>query len=93
MGTYFIDTYSALHFMSGIVIEKVGVGFVYAFILHLIFEYLENTSYGVYIIRTYFTNDTWFSWPGGKRSADTWVNRVSDQLFFTLGWYASYMLL
>ena len=49
MGTHLMDIYSVLHFTSGVLIEKLGIGFVYAFVLHLIFEYLENTTYGVYM--------------------------------------------
>ena len=45
MGIKFTDNFSLLHIASGIIIYYWGVSFWNWFILHLLYEYLENTTY------------------------------------------------
>ena len=52
----------------------------YTVIFNIIFEYVENTSYGMEYINTI----KW--WPGGKNSKDSLINSISDILFVALGW-------
>ena len=81
MGKYFIDEFSLLHFATGIVIQYWGVTFRDWFIMHLLFEIVENTNVGVKFIDNYIT-----FWPGGKKQPDTFVNSLGDQIFALLGW-------
>jgi hypothetical protein len=87
MGKYVFDQYTILHIASGVVAYFWGVSLKLYFIIHVIFEYLENIDIGIHIINNYFT-----FWPGGKDGADTIVNSVSDIIFGCLGWYISFYL-
>jgi hypothetical protein len=80
MGYKFIDKYSLLHFTSGIVAYYLGIKFWYWFLIHLLFEIIENSTCGMNII-----NKLYF-WPGGKETADNLINSTGDQLFAMLGW-------
>lgn len=86
MGYAFTDKYSFLHFCTGAVVYYWNVSFATWFVLHLIFEYLENTAFGMYIIN-HFT-----MWPGGKSFTDAIINRVGDQVYAMLGWGASHVV-
>lgn len=57
------------------------------FILHLIFEYLENTVYGMKLINKITL------WPGGKDYADSVLNSIGDQFYALLGWLFPFFLL
>jgi len=50
MGLYFTDKYSLLHVAVGIVVYYWNMSFVAWFIIHLLFEYVENTVYGMKLI-------------------------------------------
>jgi hypothetical protein len=81
MGTYFLDQYSLLHFVSGILCRHLNISFTFLFIFHIIFEYIENSKQGMYVINNYFK-----VWPGGKPNADTFINSVSDIILSLFGW-------
>ena len=55
--------------------------------IHIIFEILENTNYGIFIINKYFT-----FWPGGKPKADAIKNSIGDTIGSIIGWYLSKLL-
>ncbi len=89
MGIYFFDQYSILHMAVGIIAYFFGIQFTNWIILHLLFEYLENTNTGIYIINTYFHD----IWPGGKPKSDTFINSMlGDNFFAILGWLIAYYL-
>lgn len=86
MGIYFTDKYSLLHFAVGIIIYYWNVSFISWFIVHLIYEIIENTEIGMYYIRKVKL------WPGGKLYSDSLVNSVGDQFYSVLGWvFASFI--
>ena len=87
MGKYFFDQYSYLHFASGIIAYFWNISFKNWILLHTIFEIIENTNLGIYIINNYIT-----FWPGGKNYKDTLINSISDSLFAFIGWLSAYYL-
>jgi len=86
MGVFFIDTYSLLHFATGIILYYFGFSFLLMTIIHIIFEVVENSNYGMMIIRNIKI------WPGGKETADTLINNLGDQFYASLGWLLSYYI-
>ena len=60
MGLSFFDQYSLLHFAVGIVFYFWNISLTNATLLHILFEIVENTGFGMTLINTYF--HTW--WPG-----------------------------
>ena len=56
------------------------------FIVHMIFEYVENTKYGMSIINNFVY------WPGGKDRADSLINSLGDQFYAQLGWVCAYIV-
>lgn len=88
MGLIFFDQYSILHFATGVIAYFWSISFLTILIIHILFEYIENTQIGMNFINIYFIG--W--WPGGKTHADNLLNRVSDTLFTGLGWLVSYQL-
>lgn len=88
MGSKFIDKYSYLHFASGIIANYWGISLIIWIIFHLVFEILENTKIGMYII-----NKVIRAWPGGKEKSDTFINSMlGDNLFAIIGWLSAYAL-
>ena len=87
MGIYFTDKYSLLHFASGIIAYYWGISFILWFIIHLLFEYVENTKLGMKIINKIKM------WPGGKEKSDTILNRIGDQFYGSLGWIFTFFIL
>ncbi len=81
MGTLFFDKYSLLHLATGIIARFWNIPILWWIVLHTLFEYLENTKTGRIFINTYLTY-----WPGGKPSADTFLNNIGDTIFGILGW-------
>jgi len=88
MGNNFLDQYSFLHFASGILAYYWNISFFNLFILHTIFEYVENTEFGMNVINTLFKN--W--WPGGKDRADSLTNSIGDTVFALIGWICAYVI-
>ena len=88
MGNQLFDQYSYLHFATGVITYFWDISLFQWFVLHTLFEIIENTQYGINFIQTYF----WF-WPGeGKRYADFPINILGDTIFALLGWYSAYLL-
>ena len=87
MGNYFFDQYMLLHFSVGVVAYFWGTDFWMANLVHLVFELTENTTMGMWVINNLFT-----AWPGGKPRADAYVNMVSDQIGFGVGWLVAQWL-
>jgi hypothetical protein len=87
MGTHFFDQYSILHMASGIIAYFFGIKLYYWIMIHFLFEYFENTDYGIYIINNNFKN----IWPGGKEKKDTFINSmIGDNFFAIFGWLIAY---
>ena len=85
MGTKFMDQYSLLHFAVGIISRYWNISFVWLLISHTIFEFVENTTQGMYFINTWIP-----FWPGGKSHPDSVVNRVGDTVFAGAGWITAH---
>ena len=82
MGTHFTDAYSLLHFAAGVFFRHVYIRFWPSILLHILFEWLENTSTGVYVINRYLA----WVWPGGKPRPNEYLNRIGDTFYFAIGW-------
>lgn len=83
MGLLCFDNYSLLHFAVGIIFRYLNISFASSFIIHALFECIENSKWGVNFIDT---SPLLKWWPGGKKSSDSILNSVCDQMFFILGW-------
>jgi hypothetical protein len=81
MGKYLFDQYSIFHFMTGFIAYQIKIDLLHIIIISIIFEYIENTESGKYVINKYFT-----FWPGGKPESDTFVNQVGDTIIDVVGW-------
>ncbi len=88
MGQYLFDQYSLLHFASGVIFYFWGFSFLISLILHILFEYFENTEFGIRFININLAN----IWPGGKPKADSYLNQFGDNLFFAIGFICSQLL-
>ncbi len=86
MGIYFTDKFSLLHFATGIIVYYWNVSFLYWFIIHFLFEYIENTENGMYFINKIKL------WPGGKEKSDYMINRLGDQFYASIGWIIAYFV-
>ncbi len=88
MGSFFLDQFSLLHFSTGVIMYFWGFSLLTSFILHTLFEIIENTPFGIRLINTQFAG----IWPGGKPKADDILNILGDTLVFVIGWYSAYKL-
>ena len=88
MGLRAFDQYSLLHFAVGVIAYFWSITFFITIIVHILFEFIENTPVGMNLINTYFTQ--W--WPGCKTHPDNLLNRTSDTIFTGLGWLLAYKL-
>ena len=52
----------------------------------MIFEYVENTKYGMNIINKFVY------WPGGKEKPDSLINSLGDQFYAVIGWVSAYIV-
>jgi hypothetical protein len=86
MGLYFLDQYSLLHFASGVVAYFLGIPLIWWFVINIIFEALENSTFGMGIVRSIPF------WPGGKPYRDSNINILGDILCILLGWGVAYWL-
>lgn len=87
MGTIIFDQFTYLHLATGIIIYFWGITFKNFIILHTLFEIIENTNSGMYII-----NNNLSFWPGGKPQRDTNVNIIGDTIGAIIGWMSAYYL-
>jgi hypothetical protein len=90
MGTQFFDQYSILHFAFGIVAYFFNVNLLTWFIIHTLFEIIENTVSVMSFVNSHLK---WF-WPGqsGKPYADSSLNSVGDTVFGMIGWIFAYAM-
>ncbi len=88
MGKLLFDQYSLLHFATGVVAYFIGIKWWLWLIIHILFELIENTSYGIALINKYMS----FFWPGKKRKADSIINQVGDTISSMIGWLCAYLL-
>ena len=87
MGKQFIDNYTYLHFAVGIVAYFWNISLLNWFILHSIFEYLENTKIGMNFINKNIT-----FWPGGKLYPVSIINNIGDTCGAMIGWISAYYI-
>ena len=87
MGNLFFDQYTYLHFAVGIIVYFWNISLVKWTIIHIIFEFLENTQMGVKFINKYM-----LFWPGGKPKSDTVINSMGDTFGAIMGWISAYYL-
>lgn len=87
MGINFMDGYSLLHAATGVISYYWGLTILLVTILSIIFEYLENTTYGMSFIRNIKL------WPGGKSFADSNINQLGDTIFVAIGWYIAKLVM
>ena len=87
MGEQLFDQFSLLHTATGIIAYFFGIDIKLWFILHIIFELLENTENGIFIINKYLK-----FWPGGKPKSDSNINMIGDTISAIIGWYMAYYL-
>lgn len=85
MGQNIFDQYTFLHFSVGVVMYFIGFSLVSTIILHVIFEFAENTTEGINFINNYLS---WF-WPGGKEVPDSHLNSIGDTIGVIAGWLAA----
>ena len=88
MGKNFIDQYSLLHLAVGIVVYFWGISIKNWIIIHIVFEWIENTTYGMMLINKYLKG----IWPGGKNHRDSFTNIISDNIFASMGWLLAYYI-
>jgi len=87
MGKLLFDQYTYLHFATGIIIYFWGIKFKNLIYFHILFEFIENTTYGMYFINKYLV-----FWPGGKPHSDYFINIIGDNIGAILGWLSAYYL-
>ena len=81
------DQYSLLHIATGIIAYFWNISLFNWFLLHTLFELLENTQYSAHLITKYIT-----FWPGGKKTVDSIPNMIGDTFSALIGWYISYYI-
>lgn len=87
MGVNFIDKYSLLHFAVGIIAYFWNIPLSTTIVLHILYEIIENTQFGMHFISNYIK-----IWPGGKTFADTKINSIGDIISTVIGWlFAKYI--
>lgn len=87
MGNRLFDQYTYLHFAVGIIVYFWDISLLNLFVLHIIFEFLENTQIGMNIINKYIA-----FWPGGKPKSDSIINIIGDISGSMIGWLSAYYL-
>lgn len=80
MGKYIFDGYSFSHFYFGMIWNYLGWNLISLVIMHILFEWFENSKRGMKIINNIPL------WPGGKLEADSLLNTISDIIFAAFGW-------
>jgi hypothetical protein len=82
MGKQILDQFSLLHVAVGVVAYFWGVPLLVGIGLHIVFEIVENTTWGI----SFINNWLFVVWPGGKPYADGIMNQISDIVTFAGGW-------
>ena len=88
MGRTWFDQYSLLHLAVGIVAYFWSISLFMTILIHILFEIIENTQFGMNLINTYFK----YWWPGGKSYPDSLLNNITDTIFTGIGWLLAYKL-
>ena len=88
MGRTWFDQYSLLHLAVGIVAYFWSISLFMTILIHILFEIIENTQFGMNLINTYFK----YWWPGGKSYPDSLLNNTTDTIFTGIGWLLDYKL-
>lgn len=78
MGSALFDTFSLLHFASGIIAYYWGINIKNWFIINIIYELVDN------IFWKHMQKIP--NLPGGKPERDYFINSVSDICFGLIGW-------
>jgi len=86
MGVKIFDQYTYLHFATGIIAYFWNIPILLWFVMHTIFEVIENTKIGMQFINNFSI------WPGGKPYADNTINIIGDTIGSMLGWWSAYAL-
>ena len=85
----FMDQYTYLHFAVGVIFYFWGISLKTWVIIHTLYEIIETTDIGIYIINTYFGD----IWPGGgKHKSEPIINGVGDTVGGIVGWLSAYYL-
>lgn len=92
MGYLFLDQYSLIHFSVGVLAYFWNFNFLPAVTLHLTFEIIENTQFGMNFLNKYFPKDGLFRWPGGKTAPDGLINFIGDNFSFVIGYLLAELL-
>lgn len=92
MGQQIFDQYSLLHGAVGVIAFFWNVNFLLGLALHALFEYIENTPFGMNIINKYFVGDVSFTWPGAKVEADSVANIWGDNISYIVGYLLAHLL-
>ena len=87
MGLILFDQYTYLHFASGIIAYFFNISILTWFVIHSLFEIIENNNIGINIINKYFK-----FWPGGKPYPDSFINSIGDTIGTIIGWISAYLL-
>ena len=85
MGFDPFDEFSALHFSSGFVSHRLGITAAQHFVLHALFEWIENRPEVIPLIAQIPF------WPGGKEEPDSVINSIGDVVSGQIGWWVSAM--
>ena len=72
--------------LSSYFLEFWGITLKASVIIHIIFEIVENTTFGISMINKFYY------WPGGKTHADSVTNSIGDTVFFISGWVIAKIL-
>jgi len=83
MGTELFDKYSLAHAGFGTLAAQSGIPFIIWMLMHIIFEFAENSQFGMYIINEYFMP----VWIGPKDQADTTTNMWGDNISTAIGYW------
>ena len=87
MGKTLFDQYTYLHFAVGIVAYFWHMPLSIWFLVHTLFEFLENTTIGMSFINQYVT-----IWPGGKHYSDSYSNNLGDTFAAIIGWLSAALI-
>lgn len=89
MGVAFLDEYSISHLVGGIILQRMKISFIFANILHILYEIFENHIYIPYFGKRCINLKPLLPVEDCKTKPDTNINIFSDQLFFILGYLIS----
>lgn len=92
MGIYILDEYTLSHFIGGMILHRMNIPRLIAYILHIFFEIFENYIYVPYFGGRCINIKYILPIIDCKTVPDTTQNIISDQIFFMLGFEFSNLL-